>query len=267
MTEVLPAPRVREAAAAWIWVPVGASRAETDELLVVRYPEWYENPLQLVRFHPRRPLAAVLDDARRRAAELSASELCCWVRLDAPDGLERELVSLGGRLDETLDVLARPLAGLPDLAPDRSVRLRWTDDLDVLADAVAVGAEVFGGTVPDRSALQAEFDAEAAKVRAGGGGAVVAYDDGRPVGTAGVSVVGPDARLWGGAVVPGARGRGVYRSLLAARLEYAAAHGAELALVKGRVETSGPILRRAGFAAYGQERSYLLPPLDSPHEA
>jgi hypothetical protein len=35
-------------------------------------------------------------------------------------------------------------------------------------------------------------------------------------------------------------------------------HGATLALVKGRVETSGPILRRAGFTAYGEERSYCV---------
>jgi hypothetical protein len=33
---------------------------------------------------------------------------------------------------------------------------------------------------------------------------------------------------------------------------------ATLALVKGRVETSAPILRRAGFALYGEERCYRL---------
>ena len=32
-----------------------------------------------------------------------------------------------------------------------------------------------------------------------------------------------------------------------------------MALVKGRVETSGPILRRAGFGVYGQERAYRMP--------
>jgi len=47
--------------------------------------------------------------------------------------------------------------------------------------------------------------------------------------------------------------------VLAARLAYAADHVATMALVKGRVETSGPILRRAGFEAFGKERSYRLP--------
>ena len=34
------------------------------------------------------------------------------------------------------------------------------------------------------------------------------------------------------------------------------AHGATMALVKGKMDTSAPILRRAGFAAYGQEPDY-----------
>ena len=43
------------------------------------------------------------------------------------------------------------------------------------------------------------------------------------------------------------------------RLRLARSHGATLALVKGRTETSGPILLRAGFAEYDEERSYWLP--------
>ena len=70
----------------------------------------------------------------------------------------------------------------------------------------------------------------------------------------GLSVAGPAARLWGGAVRLEARGRGVYRALLATRLAEGAAHGCTMALVKGRVETSGPVLRRAGFEVHGQER-------------
>ena len=67
------------------------------------------------------------------------------------------------------------------------------------------------------------------------------------------------ARLWGGAVVPSVRGKGVYRAVLDARLSYAVAYGATMALVKGKIDTSGPILRRAGFAAYGREPVYDIP--------
>ena len=88
---------------------------------------------------------------------------------------------------------------------------------------------------------------------------MVAYVDGRPVGTGGLTVADGVGRLWSGSVLEAHRGRGVYRALLAERLQYAVRQGATMALVKGRVDTSGPILRRAGFAAHGQERSYRVP--------
>ena len=87
---------------------------------------------------------------------------------------------------------------------------------------------------------------------------VVGYLDGSPVGAAGVSLVDGWARLWGGSTLPEARGRGVYRAMTSARAAWAREHGATSALVKGRVDTSAPILGHAGFTAYGEERWYLL---------
>lgn len=55
------------------------------------------------------------------------------------------------------------------------------------------------------------------------------------------------------------RGRGIYRALVAARMTYAAEHGATMALTQGRTITSSPILQRLGFVSYGQQRSYRLP--------
>ncbi|NYI43321.1 GNAT superfamily N-acetyltransferase [Nocardioides aromaticivorans] len=261
--------RVHAASAAWVFVPAGAPRAEADEYLLVRHPDWTERPVQVVRTHAGRPMAEVVDEVLERARPMvdpavpSSADVAWWVRLDAPDGLEEALVAHGARPDETVDVLARTIADAaddePQLHPAGDVELRWSDDLAVFADAVRLAADVFGGVATDRTALKATFPGEAAKVRGGGGGAVVAYLDGRPVGSGGVTLAGPDARLWGGVVLPEARGRGVYRAVLAARLAYAREVGADLAIVKGRVETSGPILRRAGFAAFGQERSWLLP--------
>jgi len=87
----------------------------------------------------------------------------------------------------------------------------------------------------------------------------VAYLDGIAVGCGGISLVDGVARLWGGAVREEARGRGAYRAVLDARLRRGVERGATMALVKGRIQTSGPILRRAGFEVYGEERSYLVP--------
>jgi GNAT superfamily N-acetyltransferase len=158
-------------------------------------------------------------------------------------------------------VLARDLrGGLPALPPPAAdVRLRWALDVDTARDGSAVDAEVFGGSVAPGDRLAANVAHDAVAYPAGEGGTVVAYLDGTAVGSGGVTMGDGVARLWGGAVRAGARGQGVYRAILGARLAYGAAHGATMALVKGRIETSGPILRRAGFAAHGTEVIYKLP--------
>lgn len=255
--------RVHAASAAWAFLPPHAPRVETEEYLLVRYPHWTERPLQLVRFDPHRPADEVLPEVLEHARELAAvgtrlTEVACWVRLGAPDDVEPALRAHGARLDETVDVLALGLDGPPDLGDLPATTLRWSDDLEVFVDAVGLSAEVFGASPTERSELEAAHPGEVAKVRTGGGGAVVAYDGDRPLGSGGLTMAGPDARLWGGVVHPAARGRGIYRAVLAARLAYAVDRGADLAIVKGRVETSGPILRRAGFTGHGQERSWLV---------
>jgi GNAT superfamily N-acetyltransferase len=62
-------------------------------------------------------------------------------------------------------------------------------------------------------------------------GSFLASCAGVPAGTGSFTLVEPVARLWGAAVIPAMRGRGVYRGLVASRLGVAAARGATLALV------------------------------------
>jgi hypothetical protein len=88
---------------------------------------------------------------------------------------------------------------------------------------------------------------------------VVGFVDDEPACTGGCTLVSRVAQLWGGATRQELRGRGAYRAVLARRMDVARQHGATLALVKGVVETSAPILRRAGFIPYGEERSYRVP--------
>ena len=83
--------------------------------------------------------------------------------------------------------------------------------------------------------------------------------DGAPAATGGCTRAGAVARLWGAGTRPDLRGRGAYRALVAHRIAVAHELGATLALVKGRVATSAPILRRLGFTAYGQERLVVVP--------
>jgi GNAT superfamily N-acetyltransferase len=160
-----------------------------------------------------------------------------------------------------LDVLACDLReGAPALPPaSADVKIRWATDYETSRDGAAVGVTGFGGTLPPDDRIEANAAMDAAGVPVGAGGMLVAYVHGVPAGSGGVSMVNGVARLWGGAVVPSARGQGVYRAVLDARLSYAVAHGATMAPVKGKIDTSGPILRRAGFGAYGRELVYDIP--------
>lgn len=246
----------------WIWTPETATTAETGEYLIVRFPDYFDHPLEVMRFTPERPVADALEIVLDRARGYGLPKLWWMVRLDSPPGVGELLAARGATLDETLDVLARDLSGgAPELPPPAAqVELRWAAEPVTTRDGLAVGAEVFGGSVAPDDRIESESKRVAADIPAGKGGTVVAYVGGVPVGCGAVTMTDDGvARLWFGAVVESARGQGVYRALLAARLAYAARHGATMGLVKGRTETSGPILRRAGFETYGQELIYAVP--------
>ena len=93
---------------------------------------------------------------------------------------------------------------------------------------------------------------------------MVAFADGEPVSAGGCTLTGEAAQekialLWGAITLPASRGHGSYRAVLAERLRLAREHGATLAMAKGRALASGPILLRAGFTDFGEERCYWLP--------
>lgn len=249
---------VARESAAWLWYPDDATVVDTDDYLLIRWPAYFAASPSLMRLTPRGDVGATLDTAIAQAREWGLAELVAWIKLDAPAGFEDLLVARGGVPDETLDVFALDLAGgLPDLGVP-ALDVRWRD-ADNSRDFVEVGVAAFGeGTVPDEETLRRLGNEAHRDFLDGRGGQVTAYADGRALGAGGPTMAGTTARLWGGGVIPEGRGRGAYRAVLDARLRYAVDHGATMALVKGRVETSGPILRRAGFAAYGQERSYRL---------
>jgi GNAT superfamily N-acetyltransferase len=257
----LSAEKVVAASNAWSWIPDNAATEATEDHLLVRFPDYFEHPLELLRFSPAEASPEAVDTVLERARRFGLPELHWWVRLDSPPGVADLLVARGATVDETLDVLAVDLSrGAPELAPPTlPVTLRWATDLSTLRDGTGVGVTVFGGSMPPEDRLEAEAKRDSGTVAGGAGGMVVAYGGGQPVGSGGISLADDVARLWGGAVRHEARRRGVYRAILAARLRYGAAHGAIMALVKGRVETSAPILRQVGFAAYGQEIMYRVP--------
>ena len=262
----LSAEQVVAASNAWSWVPDNAITESTEHYMLVRFPDYFDHPLEVLRFNPAQASPEMVEMVLDRARRYGLPDLYWWVRLDSPPAVTELLLARGAAVDETLDVLAVDLSGgAPELLPPaRELTLRWAADVPTLRDGTQVGVDVFGGSMPPQERLVEEVRRDSHSVATGGGGMVVAYADGVPVGSGGITMTDDVARLWGGAVRPEARRQGVYRAILDARLRYGAGHGATMALVKGRIDTSAPILRQAGFAAYGQETMYRLPLAPAP---
>ncbi len=242
-------------AATWIWVPPGAPVVDTDEYLLTAFPLTSSDPTVARRVDSVRAPDALIDDVMSAARGLGRDAVTFFDISDAtrPPDLERRLKERGAELTETLAVLALDLAdGVPDLDVPVDLELRAVTTLDDLRAVDRIDVEVFGGS------LSGDTELEKAMADDAHGPMVLALRDGAPVGSGGHVVAGETLRLWGGAAVPSARHTGVYRALLDHRLRAGVAAGCRLALVKGRVDTSGPVLLRAGFRKYGEVRAYRL---------
>jgi GNAT superfamily N-acetyltransferase len=282
---------VLQAAAEWVWVPPDAKQVVTGEYQLIAYPQYFQHPTQVAWSASERPTGDLIDEVAAHVRDWGRDSFYWWVRADTrPADTEAILRARGATLAETVHVLAYDLAvGLPDLGvpggltgpafanlplvarrgPAASpaalgglagVRAEVVTDERALLASDLVNAEVWD---EHRDWSAADVAAELAEIRASLAAwsdfRVVVYADAEPAAAGGCGLVGDVARLWGAGVRARFRGRGIYRVLLAARLALAREHGATLALVKGRVETSGPILRRAGFTGYSEQRSYCLP--------
>lgn len=246
---------VLRASADWVWTPEGTREAATDDYRLVAYPAWTGFPPEVVRCRAR-SAGTVIGTVTEQVRAWGSDRVTWRVAEDTePADLEEHLRRRGAEPTETVDVLALDLAGgMPELGPHDGVRCVLVDDEATVRAAAAVATEVWGTPPLDEERLAHEL----AALEQASAFKVVGYVDDEPVVTGGCTLADGVARLWGAATRPEHRGRGAYRAALARRLAVARDRGASLALVKGRVETSGPILRRAGFAPYGQERQWLL---------
>ncbi|CAD5138181.1 hypothetical protein OYT00_10545 [Microbacterium paraoxydans] len=265
MTTTVPAPAadgtpteadILRAAAAWAWFPRGSEHVRGD-LLLVRYPERFGGGVRGSQVTSARPAAEVLDGALERTRAWGESVFTFWTNpADDPD-LEEELRRRGAVHFDTVTVFARPTSGAAvDVTPGVSAEV--VRAVDQLREVDAINVPVWEQQPLDDDGLRAEFAELTEALDAGTGFRVLGRIDGRAVSTGGCTIVDGFTRLWGAATLEADRGRGVYRAVLAERLRQSAARGARTALVKGRVSTSAPILARAGFTRYGDERGYRL---------
>ncbi len=249
------------AAAEWVWVPENAKQLATAEYHVIAYPESYPHPTQVAWCRSVRSANDVIGDVAAQVRRWGRDRVSWWLTDNSqPGDLESRLRALGADHCETVDVLALDMtAGLPEVGRTAAVRCALVEDEATLRAANAVSQEVWGGETPTDEAVAGELAELSQPINRRAGFRVVAYIGDMPAATGGCTQADGVARLWGAATRRELRGQGAYRAVLLKRLAIAREHGATLGLVKGRVETSGPILRRIGFQAYGEERLYDLP--------
>ena len=140
-------------------------------------------------------------------------------------------------------VLTEPPAQAP---PD--VEVRRAESPEELLAAARIAAVAFGGPEPSLAPARPPADNPV----------YLAYANGEPVARASAAFTEHGVTLFGGATLPGARGRGAYRALVAARWADAVARGTPR-LVTQAGPMSRPILQRLGF----REVCELLILLDS----
>jgi len=207
----------------WVFLQLGPSMGAVQRIRVA------EEELEAAR-HEVRSLAA--------ARELS--EVGWWVSELTP------APELGRRLGlehrETLTALAleRPFDA------DGGFEVREVTTLDDYVTAQTIDAVANDWPVAERERYVEMWDVARERFLMW-----LALDDGRPVGMARSAVAGDALVLIGGSVLPDARGRGAYRSLVAARWRSATDRGLG-ALVTAANTQSGPILTRLGFEPLGE---------------
>jgi hypothetical protein len=256
--------RVLETAAAWVWVPGDALDVIGDGYRIVRYPDRLLGPgspaARVLWSRTARPLAVMIDEIIAQVRTWGLDEVH-WRVSDAtePATTERELRARGAELSETFKVLGFDLSeGLPLLDPPADVTAELVDTERTLQAESHVNVHGWGEKAPDEADLARQLDEAIRELRNWSSFRVVAFADAGPISAGGCTLDGEVAKLWGAVTLAQARGRGGYRAVLAERLRLARDHGASLALVKGSTQTSGPILLRAGFTDFGEERLYRL---------
>ena len=140
--------------------------------------------------------------------------------------------------------LVRP----PEVGAVGDVLVERAETLEALKAAEAIAAEAFGMRADERRAVQAGIQTRLRLQQEGRPWVwqYLASIDGAPVGTARTRLLPAGSNLAGAGVLPSARGRGVYRALVAARWREAVALGTPALTVQAGA-MSRPILERLGF--------------------
>ena len=198
-----------------------------------------------------------VDAARSTAREHGKTTVAWWVPPDQ-DHLAPALQAAGlvnqdtpgfEAIENALTLVTPPVGDHVD-----GIEVRMTETWDDYHAASRVVESTFGMPPVTDDELRARYDDYRHPDNPGRG--FVAVIDGRVVGTSFAAFGDAGVNLFGGAVLPEARGRGVYRSLVQARWEAASARGTPALTVQaGRM--SRPICERLGFVFVAPIRVFV----------
>lgn len=190
------------------------------------------------------------DESRRRGLPLVE----WWVGWSSPPGLAEQLLGRGLVPDDEPVLIGMTCSTEPPAAPH--VEVHAIETVEQYLEAVAIDWEVWD--VPAEERQQRRVTETARFVSSLETGTVhhwAAYEDGVPLGFGRAVDMDGGAALMGGAVLPEARGRGIYRALVHARWEHVVSRGTPLLVVQAGA-MSAPILASLGFASHGEIRLY-----------
>ncbi len=244
----------------WFWVPDGSETWEVAGARVVRFPAYLARrmhaTLHLTGSGDPDP-ATLLDEVASLARSAGEPEVRLHVA-ERPAHEELLAALLGrGHVEETLAQLA--LTGTPPPVAPGAPQVRPVLDEHDARGLDRVDVAVFDEKPADDGRL-ADLVAECrVQWEERTDARFVAWRGDEPLGSGGMSRVGDVLRLWGGATLPAARRQGVYAAVLRTRLATGWDWGTTLAIVRGRVETSAPLLESTGFSVVGRQLAVVMP--------
>ena len=243
----------------WFWVPDGSETWDVLGARVVRFPAYIARRMHAT-LHLTGDGEPATDDLVDAVLEVARAAGESEVRFHVAERPEHEelLAALRdrGRVEETLAQLA--FTGTPSPVASGAPEVRPVLDEHGARALDSIDVEVFDERAMDDVRL-AEMVAEARdQWAARTDGRFVAWRGEQPLGSGGMSRAGDVLRLWGGATLPAARRQGVYAAVLRARLATGWEWGTSLAIVRGRVDTSAPLLRSTGFTPVGRALSVVV---------
>ncbi len=234
-------------------------RLELDGFVFAATPQ--EAGVQRIRLgEAEAAVEAAVETARREALRLGSELLEWWVGWSAtPRDLAARLLDRGFTPGETPVLTGMTCDHAP---PAAGVEARRIETLEAQLRALEVDWDVWELTAEQRARRVAterrRFDPTGSVHH------FAVYVDGEPVGFGRAVDMDGGVALLGGAVLPAFRGRGVYRALVRARWEHAAARGTPLLVVQAG-PMSAPVLDGLGFRRHGDLHLFADPVVGSRH--